>query len=147
MKNLLFFYTNHGFLYGSICLKCSQLPIGDWLFRIVEFVGYLRVKTQLCGIVKPFHRIFIVTHTNSTDITRRNEFLHSYHVRFSKNQIVVRLLGIRFNASIINSITKDAPYIPLFLYFCITFESDSHIYGNYNYRIAETTRKRRPYRI
>ena len=38
-----------------ICLESSQLPIGNRLFRVIDFTGDLWIKSQFGGIIKPFH--------------------------------------------------------------------------------------------
>ena len=42
-----------------VSLQCSQLPIGNRLFRVIDFTGDLWIKSQFGGIIKPFHAILI----------------------------------------------------------------------------------------
>lgn len=57
-----------------ICLESSQLPIGNRLFRVIDFTGDLWIKSQFGGIIKPFHAVLVIAHTDNTDIIRGNEF-------------------------------------------------------------------------
>ena len=42
-----------------VSLKCSQLPIGNWLFGFIKLTGNLWVEPQAGRIVKPFHAVLI----------------------------------------------------------------------------------------
>lgn len=55
-------------------LKCSQLPIGNWLLGFIKFTGDLWIESQSRRIIQPFHTVFVITHTYNTDIVRGNQF-------------------------------------------------------------------------
>ena len=57
-----------------VSLQCSQLPIGNWLFDFIKLTENLWAEPQADRIVKPFHAVLVIAHTDNTDIIRGNEF-------------------------------------------------------------------------
>lgn len=60
-----------------VSLKCSQLPIGNWLFGFIKLTGNLWVEPQAGRIVKPFHAVLIIPYPYNTYIIGSYEFVSS----------------------------------------------------------------------